>query len=107
MTLRQRTSVIVWAGDACTSDGAVQGVTDSLHDAGVNTLYLGCEASARRIAAAVVEACADAAEVCVAGGGAILLLRDLLRELKRLDRREVSVVVHRVQSCGVSPGKGK
>jgi hypothetical protein len=35
--------------------------------------------------------------VCVAGGGAVLLLRNLLRELKQLNRPGVSIVVHRVQ----------
>jgi hypothetical protein len=40
---------------------------------------------------------AESIEVCVAGGGAVVLLRDLLRELKRLDRGGVSIVVHRVQ----------
>jgi DNA end-binding protein Ku len=45
----------------------------------------------------VADACVDAVEVCVAGGGAALLLRDLFGELRRLDRRGVSIVVHRVQ----------
>jgi methylmalonyl-CoA mutase cobalamin-binding domain/chain len=97
VTLRQRTSVVVFVGETRTSDGGAQAFARSLHDAGVEILYLGREASARRIAACAADACADAVEVCVAGGGAVVLLRDLLRELKRLDRRGVSIVVHRVQ----------
>jgi methylmalonyl-CoA mutase cobalamin-binding domain/chain len=97
LTLRQRTSVVVFAGQTGASDRGAQALASSLHEAGVEILYLGREASARRIATCAVDACADAVEVCVAGGGAVVLLRDLLRELKRLDRRGVSIVVHRVQ----------
>jgi methylmalonyl-CoA mutase cobalamin-binding domain/chain len=97
LTLRQRTSVVVFAGQTRASDRGAQALASSLHEAGVEILYLGREPSARRIATCAADACADAVEVCVAGGGAVLLLRDLLRELKRLDRRGVSIVVHRVQ----------
>jgi methylmalonyl-CoA mutase cobalamin-binding domain/chain len=97
LTLRQRTSVVVFAGDTRVSDRGAQALAGALHEAGVEILYLGREASARRIATCAAEACADAVEVCVAGGGAVVLLRDLLRELKRLDRRGISIVVHRVQ----------
>src|SRR5688500_5758177 len=97
LTLRQRTSVVVFAGQTRASDRDALALASSLHEAGVEILYLGREVSARRIATCVVEASADAVEVCVAGGGAVLVLRDLLRELKRLDRRGVSIVVHRVE----------
>ena len=97
LTLRQRRSVVVFAGETRASDRGAQALASSLHQAGVQTLYLGREASARRIAACAAEACADAVEVCVAGGGAVGLLRELLRELKRLDRPGISIVVHRVQ----------
>ena len=59
-------------------------------------MYLGREESARRIALSAADAHADAVEVCVAGGGAVPLLRDLLRELRRLDCSGVSIVVHKV-----------
>jgi methylmalonyl-CoA mutase cobalamin-binding domain/chain len=97
LTLRQRRAVVVFVGDMGMSDRGAQAFASSLHDAGVDTLYLGREASAQRIATRVADVRADAVEVCVAGGGAVLLLRDLLRELKRLDRGGVSIVVHRVQ----------
>jgi methylmalonyl-CoA mutase cobalamin-binding domain/chain len=87
---------MVFAGQPEASDRGAQALASSLHEAGVEILYLGREASARRIAACAADMCADAVEVCVAGGGAVVLLRDLLRELKRLDRRGVSIVVHRV-----------
>lgn len=97
LTLRQRTSVVVFAGETHASDRGAQALARSLHEAGVEILYLGREASARRIATCAADVSADAVGVCVAGGGAVVLLRDLLRELKRLDRRGVSIVVHRVQ----------
>jgi len=97
LKLRQRTSVVVFAGEARASDRGALALASALHEAGVEILYLGREASARRIAECAAEVCADAVEVCVAGGGAVVLLRDLLRELTRLDRRGVSIVVHRVQ----------
>jgi len=97
LTLRQRRSVVVFAGQGRASDRGALALAGSLHEAGVEILYLGREPSARRIAVCAAEACADAVEVCVAGGGAVVLLRDLLRELKRIDRPAVSIVVHRVQ----------
>jgi methylmalonyl-CoA mutase, C-terminal domain len=97
VTLRRHTSVVVFVGDSRASDRGAQALAHSLRDAGVEILYLGREPSPRRIAAAAADACADAVEVCVAGGGAVVLLRNLLRELNRLDRRHVSIVVHRVR----------
>lgn len=97
LTLRERTSVVVFAGETHASDRGAHALAGSLHEAGVEIVYLGREASAQRIATCAVDVCADAVEVCVAGGGAIVLLRDLLRELRRLDRGGVSIVVHRVQ----------
>jgi methylmalonyl-CoA mutase cobalamin-binding domain/chain len=97
LTLQTRRSVVVVAGQTRTSDRGAQALASSLHEAGVEVLYLGREQSARRIATCAADSCADAVEVCVVGGGAVALLRDLLRELKRLDRRGISIVVHRVQ----------
>jgi methylmalonyl-CoA mutase cobalamin-binding domain/chain len=97
LTLRRHTSVVVFAGQARASDRGAIALASALNESGVEILYLGREPSARRIATYAVEARADAVEVCVAGGGAVILLRDLLRELKRLDRHGVSIVVHRVQ----------
>jgi len=97
LKLRERTSVVVLAGDGRMSDQGARALIRSLESAGINTLYLGREADAVQIAAAAANADADAVEVCVAGCGAVVLLRQLLHELKRLERREVSIVVHRVQ----------
>jgi methanogenic corrinoid protein MtbC1 len=89
--------VVVFAGDTRTSDLGARAVAASIGRAGVAVHYLGREGDAHRIAASVVDIHADAVEVCVAGSGAIALLRDLLRELRRLDRPGVSIVVHKVQ----------
>jgi methylmalonyl-CoA mutase cobalamin-binding subunit len=67
-----------------------------MHEAGFEILYLGREGNARRIARCAAHVHADSVEVCVAGGGAAALLRELLRELRRLDRGGISIVVHRV-----------
>jgi methylmalonyl-CoA mutase cobalamin-binding domain/chain len=97
LTRRPRTSVVVFVGETRANDRGAQALARSLHEAGVEILYLGRERSARRIATCAADVRADAVEVCVAGGGAVALLRELLRELTRLDRRGVSIVVHRVQ----------
>jgi methylmalonyl-CoA mutase cobalamin-binding domain/chain len=96
VTRRQRTSVVVLAGDGVGTDLGARALVRSLRHAGVEIVYLGREPSARRIAITATHAGAQAVEVCVLGGGAMRLLRDLLRELKRLDRGHVSVVVHRI-----------
>ena len=79
------------------SDRAARALARSLHEAGIEILYLGREDDPRRIAISAAAARATSVEVCVAGGGSVGLLRGVLRELGRLDRRDVSIVVHRVQ----------
>jgi methylmalonyl-CoA mutase cobalamin-binding domain/chain len=97
LTDRKRTSVVVFAGEARASDRGAQALTAALSAAGIEILYLGRQSSAREIATCAAEVHADAIEVCVAGGGGVRLLRELLRELNELDRACVSIVVHRVQ----------
>jgi methylmalonyl-CoA mutase cobalamin-binding domain/chain len=96
ITLRQRKSVVVFAGESPRSDKGAQALASSLSEVGVEVIYLGCETDARRIAMSAADTDADAIEVCVAGRGAILLIRELLRELHHLDRRGVHIVVRRV-----------
>ena len=95
--LRRRMSVVVLAGDPGASDRGARALADSLREAGQEVVYLGREPNAARIAALAGEVGADAVEVCVAGGGAALFLRGLLRELKSRDRGGVSIVLRRVQ----------
>lgn len=94
---RPRLSVVVAAGNSDASERGAAALIDSLAKDGVEVLYLSHEASAGRIAAAAKEADADAVEICVAGFGVVTLLRDLLRELKRLDRPQIDLVVHKVK----------
>jgi methylmalonyl-CoA mutase cobalamin-binding domain/chain len=68
----------------------------SLRDFGIDAAYLGRESSATRIAAAVAAANADSVELCVGGGGGVVLLRELLAALTEVGRRGVSIVVHRI-----------
>ena len=63
----------------------------------METVYLGREGNAARIAAVVVDERADAIEVCLTGGGGVMLLRELLRELARAGRSDVSIRVHRIE----------
>jgi methylmalonyl-CoA mutase cobalamin-binding domain/chain len=97
LTRRRRKVVVVFVGDARGSDRGARALASSLEETGIEILYLGRATTARRIALSAAEAGAEAVEVCIARGGAVTLLRDLLRELKLVDRREISIVVHRVQ----------
>jgi methylmalonyl-CoA mutase cobalamin-binding domain/chain len=97
MTRRRRRSLVVLAGAGPTSDSGARALAASLADAGVEVSYIGRETSARKIAAAAAELRADAVELCVVGGGNVSLLRELLQELREIDRRGVSIVVHRIQ----------
>ena len=94
---RPRRSVVVVADSRESGDRAARALAESLADLGVEAIFLGREESARRIAAVAAAQRADAVELCVgAAGGKVLLLRELLRELIRIGRRDVSIVVHRV-----------
>jgi methylmalonyl-CoA mutase cobalamin-binding subunit len=94
---RPRKSVVALAGSQATEDAA-WALAASLEEVGVETICLGREESAQRIAAAVADAKADAVELCLAGGGAVMVLRELLQELIRVGRRDASIVVHRIKS---------
>ena len=95
-TRRRRRSLVVLAGVGPPGDSGARALAASLADAGVEVSYIGRETSARKIAAAAAELRADAVEVCVVGGGNVSLLRELLHELREIDRRGVSIVVHRI-----------
>jgi methylmalonyl-CoA mutase cobalamin-binding subunit len=93
---RARRLIVVLAGGPSASDQVGRALTESIASFGVATHYLGREVDASRIAAAVVDLQADAVDLCLAGGKGVQLLRQLLRELIEIGRRDVSIVVHRV-----------
>jgi methylmalonyl-CoA mutase cobalamin-binding subunit len=95
-SLMARISVVVFHGDGRISDRGARALAQSLAGAGIATVYLGEQASARRVARAAVEERADCVAVCVAGCGVRFLL-DLLRELNRTAGRGVRIAVHRVR----------
>jgi len=96
-TRRPRKAVVVLAGEAPGSDRPVAALVESLHSLGIETTWLGNEYSPERIAAEVAAVGADAVELCLGKGAAgVLMLRALLRELVQIDRRDVSIVVHRL-----------
>jgi methylmalonyl-CoA mutase cobalamin-binding domain/chain len=94
---RQRRSVVALVGDDHTSDAGAQALSRSLECAGVDVIYLGRRSDAPQIAASVSEHGADAVDICLAGSCGVTVLRELLRELRRLGRPEVGIVVHRVR----------
>ena len=91
-----RRSLVLLVGDERASEHGAKAFANDLAETGVEIVYLGRETNPRRIAARAAETNADAIEACVNGSGGIVFLRDLLRELIRIDRRRVSIVVHRV-----------
>lgn len=93
---RERTAVLVFVGDGPANDSVARRLAQSLDDVGVRVLYLGRQESARSIARAVVNARADALELCLGRTRGVRLLRELLRELRHLDRRDVSIVIHKI-----------
>jgi methylmalonyl-CoA mutase cobalamin-binding domain/chain len=95
---RRRRALVVLVGNPSTGDRAARALAGSLGELGIDTTYLGREENARRVATAVVERQADALELCLARGGrGVLLLRHLLRELMNAGRRDVSIVIHRIE----------
>lgn len=68
----------------------------SLAGVGIEAVYIGREGNPAQIARAAVSEAADAVELCLAGSGGVLIIRELLRELDRIGRRDVSLVLHRV-----------
>jgi methylmalonyl-CoA mutase cobalamin-binding subunit len=91
---RARRSLIVLVGDAALGERHAQALAVSLAASGVETIQLGRERDAGRIAALAAEHEADAIELCVAGTRGVPLLHQLLRELIALGRRDVRIVVH-------------
>jgi hypothetical protein len=59
--------------------------------------FVGCLESPQQIASIVAEQRADAVELYLGAAGGVLLLWQLLRELIAVGRRDVSIVVHRVE----------
>jgi methylmalonyl-CoA mutase cobalamin-binding domain/chain len=90
-----RRALVVLAGNGAHDEREARRLIGSLADLGIEARYLGRETNARDIASAAAEQGADAIEVCLTGGGGVILLRDLLRELIAIGRRDVSIVVHR------------
>jgi methylmalonyl-CoA mutase cobalamin-binding domain/chain len=85
------------AGAPEISDRPAMVLAESLTELGVEARYLGREDRAREIAAVVAAEQIDAVELCLTPGAGVLLLRELLRELIRIGRRDVSIVVHKVR----------
>ena len=86
----------MFAGTRHTGERTARALAASLVELGIVTTYLPSETSAPRIAAEAAAHGADAIELCLARGNGIPLLRELLRELGRIGRQDVSIVIHRV-----------
>jgi methylmalonyl-CoA mutase cobalamin-binding domain/chain len=95
-TRRPRKSLVVLACDGAEENSA-RLIATALAEIGVETTYLGREQTAERIARAAADERADAVELCLSQDAGVQLLRELLRELIRIGRRDVSIVVHRIE----------
>jgi methylmalonyl-CoA mutase cobalamin-binding domain/chain len=93
---RPRRALVVLAGGGRMSDGFAESLMASLVELGIETVYHGREQDPACIAAVALEQDVEAVELCLEGGGGIVLLRDLLRELIQLGRRDIRIVAHRV-----------
>jgi methylmalonyl-CoA mutase cobalamin-binding domain/chain len=92
-----RRALIVLTGDGGATEPPARALAGALNQAGVEAHYLGRQDDPRRIAAAVVEANADAVELCLGPRGGVSLLRQLLVALTEVGRRDVSIVIHRAR----------
>jgi methylmalonyl-CoA mutase cobalamin-binding subunit len=92
---RHRRTVVALAGPEDVAQADARQLTTSLAEIGIEAIYLGWQASAGTIAAAVAREDADTVELFLPPTGGVRVLRDLLRELIVNGRRGVSVVVHR------------
>jgi len=90
--------VVAVAGNGTVGGNAALGLVRSLAELDIKTVYLGRQTSAADIAAAAVRERADTVELCLAGAGGVSLMRELLRALIDIGRRDVSIVVHRVDA---------
>jgi len=93
---RPRRALVVAVGEGPARERAAADLVESLDRLGVETICLGAEQSAARIAAIAADERADAVEVCVSGRARVMFLCQLLRELTARGRRDVSIVVHRI-----------
>jgi methylmalonyl-CoA mutase cobalamin-binding subunit len=91
---RPRRALVVLAGHP-PDEREARRLIGALGALGIEVTYLGADVDACDIALAAAEQGADAIEVCMTGSGGVILLRDLLRELIAIGRRDVSIVVHR------------
>lgn len=82
-------------GDAGAGEDPGRVLARALRELGVETTYIGKENDARRVVSAAVDHRADAIELCVIEGGGVPLLRQLVRELTSVGRRDLSIVVHK------------
>lgn len=92
-----RRSVIVVVGDGTSGDLSGRALVSSLRELSIDVVYLGREESASRIAAIAADEQADAVELCMTSGAGVTLLRQLLRALIEIGRRDISIVVHRAR----------
>jgi methylmalonyl-CoA mutase cobalamin-binding subunit len=92
---RPRRTVVVLAGTARIDDTSARVLTGKLRRLGIEARYLGREEDPRHLAIVAAEQRAETIELCLAGGG-VQFVRQLLRELTEIGRRDVSIVVRRV-----------
>jgi methylmalonyl-CoA mutase cobalamin-binding subunit len=93
---RPRKSIVALAGTVRAGERHGLALASSVAELGAETTYLGQVDDAARIVQIVREQNADAVELYMGPAGGVVLLRDLLRRLTDVGRRDVSIVIHRV-----------
>ena len=93
----RRRAIVVVAGHGRVNERGALALNAALNGTGFEARYVGEEQSARRIAKMAADENADSIELCLGTQGGVMILRDLLRELDRVSRRHVSVVIHRIE----------
>jgi methylmalonyl-CoA mutase cobalamin-binding subunit len=89
--------MIVRTGEGSEGARSAEQLAIRLSTVGIESIHFDAEQDPLEIAAAAVREQADSIELCLpTDGRAVPLLRDLLRELIALGRRDVSIVMHRV-----------
>jgi len=93
---RPRRGLVAIVGHIRTSDRHARAVADSLAEHGISASFLGRVDCPAQLATTIAHEDAGMVELFLASGRGVAFLRDLLRELGRVGRQDVSIVVHRL-----------
>jgi methylmalonyl-CoA mutase cobalamin-binding subunit len=94
---RRARSLVVLANEGRSiGESGARALAESLGQVGIDAVFFGQQSNAAQIVSVAVAENVDTIELCLPERGGVRVLRELLRELDRTHRRQMSVVVHRV-----------